>query len=89
MTEGALSKLPPRKPLPGGLPNFLKKIKPQKPQKPKFPLTQAKKAAKLMKDLGKSVTVIAMPPDGGFTVTAVDPTNFAGSEPNPFDELLK
>ena len=56
---------------------------------PRIHVSNAKKAAKLMKDLGKSVTVIAMPPDGGFTVTAVDPTNFADSEPNPFDELLK
>jgi len=86
MPETTLDKLmQQRKPFKGGLPNFMKKIKPTKPLKPKLPVTEAKKAAKLLKDLGKSVTGIAMAPDGGFTVTAVDPGTIAANEPNEWD----
>lgn len=68
---------------------FLKNIKPPKPQKPAFSVPKMKQVAKLAEGMGKQVTAFTVNGDGGFTVTAVEPGTFTGSEPNPFDEVLK
>ena len=60
--------------------------------KPKLAVVEAKKAMKLLKAHGKSVTGIEMSPQGGFVVYATDPdapsckgTSASG---NPWDEVL-
>jgi len=68
---------------------FLKKIKSPKSQKPAFSVPKMKQVAKLAEGMGKQVTGFTVNGDGGFTITAVEPGTFTGSEPNPFDEVLK
>lgn len=89
MPDSTHDKLTQNKPtLSGGL-GFLKLIKPPKPQKPAFSIPKMKQVAKLAEGMGKQVTAYTVNGDGGFTITAIEPGTFTGSEPNPFDEVLK
>lgn len=69
--------------------HWTKLIKSPKVLKPAFSIPKMKQVAKLAEGMGKQVTGFTVNGDGGFTVTAVEPGTFTGSEPNPFDEVLK
>lgn len=58
------------------------------PKKPHVSITEAKRVAKLLQGLGKTVTGITAAPNGGFTVTAADPATIPANEPNPWDKVL-
>ncbi|WP_119257083.1 hypothetical protein [Shinella zoogloeoides] len=89
MPDSTLDKLPLQKsPGKGGF-SFFKKLQQPTPQKPAFTIPKMKQVAKLAEGMGKQVTGFTVNGDGGFTITAVEPGTFTGSEPNPFDAVLK
>ena len=59
-----------------------------KPKKPKLSVVEAKKAAKLLQGLGKTVPSIQVASDGSFVVNAADPSATALDTGNSWDEVL-
>ncbi|ODT67279.1 MAG: hypothetical protein ABS75_24060 [Pelagibacterium sp. SCN 63-23] len=85
-----LDRLPPINNQSGQRTPLVRRLRSQitKPKKQAFPAVNAKKAAKVLEGLGKTVTGIQVHGDGSFAITAS--TNEVGATPmkNEWDEVL-
>lgn len=85
-----IDRLPPIKKQKGQPMRFVRLLESQiiKPKKPGFPVVDAKKAAKILEGLGKTVTGIHGHGDGSFTITASTVETTTKHLGNEWDEVL-